>query len=169
MLDQTIRYIHDCTRKHFLRKMAYCRILTHPQFLHALYIHGLACYLVTDHSVYVGSMWVGIRILHRQHVYLAWAWRLFVCLSVCLSVCLFSKRVSGSTYTVENSYIAALVPSSPEMKPALAVVGSATVAVLSQPCSIEWPLFAIRRGHVVYNNCVLLHVVQTTVPWLLLL
>ena len=53
-------------------------------------------------------------------------------MSVCLSVCLFKKRVSGSPYTVENASNAALVPSSPEMKPALAAVGSATVAVLSQ-------------------------------------
>ena len=49
-----------------------------------------------------------------------------------MSVCLFSKHVSGSAYTVENASSAAVVPSSPEMKPGLAAVGSATVAVLSQ-------------------------------------
>ena len=53
-------------------------------------------------------------------------------MSVCLFVCLISKRVSGRSYTVENASSAALVPSSPEIKPALAAVGSATVAVLSQ-------------------------------------
>ena len=56
---------------------------------------------------------------------------LFVCLFVC-----FFKRVSGSSYTVENASNAALIPSSPEMKPALAAVGSATVAVLSQSSGI---------------------------------
>ena len=61
---------------------------------------------------------------------------LFVCLFVCLVVCLFLKRVSGSSYTVENASNAALIPSSPEMKPGLAAVGSATVAVLSQSCGI---------------------------------
>ena len=55
---------------------------------------------------------------------------------VCLSVCLISKRVSGSSYTVENASSAALVPSSPEMKPVLAAVGSATVAVLSQSSGV---------------------------------
>ena len=39
-------------------------------------------------------------------------------------------------YTVENASNAALIPSSPEMKPGLAAVGSATVAVLSQPSGI---------------------------------
>ena len=38
---------------------------------------------------------------------------------------------------------------------ALAAVGSATVAVLSQSSGIERPFFAMRRGHVVYNNCAL--------------
>ena len=36
-------------------------------------------------------------------------------------------------------------------KPGLAAVGSATVAVLSQSSGIA----AMRRGHVVYNNCAL--------------
>ena len=40
-------------------------------------------------------------------------------------------------------------------KPRLAAVGSATVAVLSQSSGIERPLFAMRRGHLVYNNCAL--------------
>ena len=72
---------------------------------------------------------------------------------VLLFVCfLFTKRVSGSSYTVENASNAALVQSSPEMKPVLAAVGSATVAVLS---CIDWPFFAVRRDHVVYNNCAL--------------
>ena len=35
------------------------------------------------------------------------------------------------------------------MKPALAAVGSATVAVLSQSSGIEWPFIAKWRGHVV--------------------
>ena len=39
------------------------------------------------------------------------------------------------------------------MKPALAAVGSATIAVLSQSSDIEQPFFATRSGHVVYNNC----------------
>ena len=47
-------------------------------------------------------------------------------MSVCLSVCLFLKRISGSYYTVENASNAALVPISPEMKPGLAAVGSAS-------------------------------------------
>ena len=41
------------------------------------------------------------------------------------------------------------------MKPVLAAVGSATVAVLSQSSGIERPFFAMSRGHVVYNNCAL--------------
>ena len=61
---------------------------------------------------------------------------MFVCLFVCLGVCLFSKLGSGSSYTVENASNAALVPSSPEMKPGLAAVGSATVTVLSQSSSV---------------------------------
>ena len=40
------------------------------------------------------------------------------------------------------------------MKPALAAAGSATVAVLSQSSRIA-AIFAMRRGHVVYNNCAL--------------
>ena len=32
-------------------------------------------------------------------------------------VCPFLKRVSGSSYTVENASNAALIPSSPEMEP----------------------------------------------------
>ena len=76
-----------------------------------------------------------------------------VCLS--LSVCLFSKRVSGSSNTVENASSAALVLSSPEMKPVQVAVGSATVAVLSQSSHIERPIFSTRRGNVVYNNCTL--------------
>ena len=74
--------------------------------------------------------------------------RLFVCLFVCLSVCPFLKRVSGSSYTVENASNAALIPTSPEMKPPLAAVGSATVAVLSQSSGIA-AIFPMRRGHVV--------------------
>ena len=58
-------------------------------------------------------------------------------MSVCLFVCLISKCVNGSyIYTVDNASNAALVPRSPEMKPALAAVGSATVAVLSQSSDI---------------------------------
>ena len=41
------------------------------------------------------------------------------------------------------------------MKPVLAAVGSATVAVLSQSSGIERPFFGMRQGHVVYNNCAL--------------
>ena len=74
-------------------------------------------------------------------------------MSICLFVCLFLKHISGSSYTVDNAPNAAQVPCSPEMKPALVAVGSATVAVLSQSSSIERPFFAMRRGHVVYNNC----------------
>ena len=70
---------------------------------------------------------------------------LFVCLFVCLSVCLFSKLVSGSSYTVENASSAALVPRSPEMKPPLAAVGRATVAVLSQSSDIA-PIFCHEAG-----------------------
>ena len=81
--------------------------------------------------------------------------RMFVCLSVCLSVCLFSKHVSGRSYTVENASSATLIPSLPEMKPGLAAIGSATVAVLSQSSGIERPFFAMRRGHVGYSNCAL--------------
>ena len=65
-----------------------------------------------------------------------------------LSVCPFLKRVSGSSYTVENASNAALIPTSPEMKPELAAVGSATVAVLSQSSGIA-AIFPMRRGHVV--------------------
>ena len=59
--------------------------------------------------------------------------RLFVC---CRSVCLILKRVSGSSYTVENASNAALIPPSPEVKPEVAAVGSATVEVLSQSSGI---------------------------------
>ena len=59
-----------------------------------------------------------------------------VCLSVCLFVCPFLKHVSGSSYTVENASNAALIPTSPEMKPGLAAVGSATAAVLSQSSGV---------------------------------
>ena len=53
-------------------------------------------------------------------------------MSVCLSVYLsLLKRVSRSSYIVENASKAALIPTSPEMKPGLAAVGSATVAVFS--------------------------------------
>ena len=45
--------------------------------------------------------------------------------------CVISKLISGSSYMVENTSSAALVPRSLEMKPRLAAVGSATVAVLS--------------------------------------
>ena len=81
-------------------------------------------------------------------------------MSVCLFVCPFLKRVSGSSYTVENASNAALIPNPPEMKPVLAAVGSATVAsatvaVLSQSSGTERPFFAMRRGHVVYHNCAL--------------
>ena len=69
-------------------------------------------------------------------------------LFVRLSVCPFLKRVSGSSYTVENASNAALIPTSPEMKPELAAVGSATVAVLSQSSGIA-AIFPMRRGHVV--------------------
>ena len=69
-------------------------------------------------------------------------------LFVCLSVCLISKRVSGRSYTVENASNAALIPTSPEMKPEVAAVGSATVAVLSQSSGIA-VIFPMRRGHVV--------------------
>ena len=44
------------------------------------------------------------------------------------------------------------------MEPALAAVGSATVAVLSQSSGIERPFFAMSLGHVVYNNCALYNV-----------
>ena len=69
-------------------------------------------------------------------------------LFVCLSVCPFLKRVSGSSYTVENASNAALIPTSPEMKPEVAAVGSATVAVLSQSSSIAaiFPHEAGSRG-----------------------
>ena len=69
-------------------------------------------------------------------------------LFVCLSVCPFLKRVSGSSYTVENASNAALIPTSPEMKPGLAAVGSAIVAVLSQSSSIAaiFPHEAGSRG-----------------------
>ena len=71
-----------------------------------------------------------------------------VCLFVCLSVCPFLKRVSGSSYTVENASNAALIPTLPEMKPGLAAVGSATVAVLSQSSGIAaiFPHEAGSRG-----------------------
>ena len=69
----------------------------------------------------------------------------YVCLSVCLFVCPFLKRVSGSSYTVENASNAALIPTSPEMKPGLAAVGSATVAVLSQS-SVVAAIFGHEAG-----------------------
>ena len=46
------------------------------------------------------------------------------------------------------------MPISPEMKPGLAAVGSATVAVLSQSSGIA-AIFCHEAGHVVYNNCAL--------------
>ena len=69
----------------------------------------------------------------------------YICPSVCLSVCPFLKRISGSSYTVENASNAALIPSSPEMKPGLADVGSAAVAVLSQSSGIA-AIFCHKAG-----------------------
>ena len=69
---------------------------------------------------------------------------------VCLFVCFQNALVCLGTPSN-----AALILSSPEMKPVLVAVGSATVAVLSQSSGIERPFFAMRRGHVVYNNCAL--------------
>ena len=74
---------------------------------------------------------------------------------VCLSVCPFNALAAANIYTVKNTSDAALVPSYPETNPALAAIGSATVAYLSQSSGVERPFFAMRRGHVVYNNCVL--------------
>ena len=69
-----------------------------------------------------------------------------------MSVCLFvpdkTRLNSGSPYTVENASNAALIPTSPEMKPGLAAVGSATVAVLSQSSGIA-AIFCHEAGHVV--------------------
>ena len=90
-------------------------------------------------------------------------------MSVCLSVCPILKRVSGSSYTVENTSNAALIPTSPEMKPGLAAVGSATVAVLSQSSGVA-AIFDHEPGSRGLQQLRSLHVVvQTTVPWLLLL
>ena len=90
-----------------------------------------------------------------------------VCLFVCLS--LFLKRVSGNSYTVENASNATLVPRSPEMEPPLAAVGSATVAVLSQSSGVA-AIFGHEAGSRGLQQLRSLHVVvQTTVPWLLLL
>ena len=65
-----------------------------------------------------------------------------------MSVCPFLKRFSGSSYTVENASNAALILTSPEMKPGLAAVGSATVAVLSQSSGVAaiFPHEAGSRG-----------------------
>ena len=73
-------------------------------------------------------------------------------------MCLFSKRVSGSSYTVENASNAALVPSLPEMKPALAAVGSTTVADLSQltkcpsPTAAGFEISIFKVGLVQYSS-----------------
>ena len=91
------------------------------------------------------------------------------CPYVCLSVCLFLKRVSGNSYIVENASNATLVPRSPEMEPPLAAVGSATVAVLSQSSGVA-AIFGHEAGSRGLQQLRSLHVVvQTTVPWLLLL
>ena len=71
--------------------------------------------------------------------------------SLCLFVCPgpFLKRInSGSSYTVENASNAALIPTSPEMNPKLAAVGSATVEVISQSSGIAaiFPHEAGSRG-----------------------
>ena len=78
-------------------------------------------------------------------------------MSVCLLVFLFVwlSVCFQNALAIENASNVALVPSLPEMKPALAAVCSATVVVLSQSSGIERPFFAMRRGHVVYNNCAL--------------
>ena len=55
---------------------------------------------------------------------------------MCLCVCRFLDRHSGGSNTVENASNAALVPTYPEMKPTLAAVGSATVAVFSQSSGV---------------------------------
>ena len=67
-------------------------------------------------------------------------------MSVCLSV-RFQNTLTAAN-TVENASNAALVPRSPEMKPVLAAVGSATVAVLSQSSGIAaiFPHEAGSRG-----------------------
>ena len=72
--------------------------------------------------------------------------------SVCLSVCFQNALAANTTENVSNTE---LVPSSAEMKPALAAVGSATVTVLSQSSGIKRPFFVMWRGHVVHNNCAL--------------
>ena len=77
--------------------------------------------------------------------------------------------MSGSSYTVENASNAALIPSSPEMKPGLAAVGSATVAVVSQSSGVA-AIFGHEAGSRGLQQLRSLHVVvQTTVPWLLLM
>ena len=90
-------------------------------------------------------------------------------MSVCLFVCPILKPVSGSSYIVENASNAALIPTSPEMKPGLAAVGSATVAVLSQSSGVA-AIFGHEAGSRGLQQLRSLHVVvQTTVAWLLLL
>ena len=92
--------------------------------------HNQSCSIITSRGCSVKR---GIVIVHVN-----------VCLFVYLSVCLFSKRVSGSSYTVENSSDAALIPTSPEMKPAVSAVGSATAVVLSQSSGIRAAIFCLR-------------------------
>ena len=81
----------------------------------------------------------GVKVWYLPHVGVAAERGIVIVhirMSVCLFVCPFLKRVSGSSYTVENASNAALIPTSPEMKLGLAAVGSATVAVVSQSSGI---------------------------------
>ena len=61
-----VLYIHTYIHKNkniFEKMSGYVGFLAPPTyFLHTLL--GLLHAIVTDHSVYVGSMWVGLRILH---------------------------------------------------------------------------------------------------------
>ena len=73
-----------------------------------------------------------------------------------MCVCPFLDRYNGGSNTVENPSNAAKELRLSTRTPVWQSV-SATVAVLSQSSgrSIERPFFAMRRGHVVYNNCAL--------------
>ena len=75
--------------------------------------------------------------------------RMFVCLCVAFKIVLAAAQKQSRTCLMRQWSVVV------GTKPGLAAVGSATVAVLSQSSGIERPFFAMRRSHVVYNNCAL--------------
>ena len=76
-----------------------------------------------------------------------------MCLSVCLSVRFQNALAAANTQSRTSNAAMELWLST--RSSGQTTVGSAALPVLSQSSGIERPFFAMRRGHVVYNNCAL--------------